>query len=109
MHSISSKIILFKINVYAHPQVSPVPNTIRVSVVCVWVLLRTKTFLHLRRSFSNGIGNWALASFASKMVHEQHYKEPNGNKTTIFPAILKPKFALANNCIVPPCHMCLLA
>jgi hypothetical protein len=38
------------------------------------------------------------------MMREPHYEEPNGTKTTILPAILKPKFALANNknCIVPP-------
>jgi hypothetical protein len=38
------------------------------------------------------------------MMRERHYEEPNGTKTTILPAILKPKFALANNnnCIVPP-------
>jgi hypothetical protein len=38
------------------------------------------------------------------MMRERHYEEPNGTKTTILPAILKPKLALANNknCIVPP-------
>jgi hypothetical protein len=48
------------------------------------------------------IGNWPSACFASTMIRERHYEEPNGTKTTILPAILKPKFALANNCIVPP-------
>ncbi len=43
-----------------------------------------------------------------EMMHEQHYEEPNGNKT-ILPAIIKPKYALAQNCIVPPCQSCLIA
>jgi hypothetical protein len=43
-----------------------------------------------------------------EMMHEQHYEEPSGNKT-ILPAIIKPKLASAQNCIVPPCHLCLLA
>ncbi len=43
-----------------------------------------------------------------EMMHERHYEEPNGNKT-ILSAIIKPKLALAQNCIVPPCHLCLLA
>jgi hypothetical protein len=43
-----------------------------------------------------------------EMMRERHYKEPNGNKT-VLPAIIKPKFALARNCIVPPCQLCLLA
>jgi hypothetical protein len=43
-----------------------------------------------------------------KMMREQHYEEPNGNKT-VLPAIVKPKLALARNCIVPPCQSCLLA
>ncbi len=34
------------------------PNTTSVSVICVWVLLRMKTFLHLRRRFSNK--HWKL-------------------------------------------------
>ncbi len=38
----------------------------------------------------------------------QDYEEPNGNKT-VLPAIIKPKFASARNCIVPPCQSCLLA
>ena len=38
MHTISSKSILFKIDVSMHLQVSPVPNIICVSVVCVLVL-----------------------------------------------------------------------
>ena len=42
-------------------------------------------------------------------MREQYYEAPNGNKTTILLVIIKPKFALANNCIVPPCHSCLLA
>jgi hypothetical protein len=32
------------------------------------------------------------------MMREQHYEESNGNKT-ILPAIIKPKFALARNCL----------
>jgi hypothetical protein len=43
-----------------------------------------------------------------EMMREWHYEEPNGNKT-ILPAIIKPKFALARNCIVPPYQSCLLA
>jgi hypothetical protein len=70
-------------------------------------LISSKIFL-FKINLSKGIGHWALASFASKMMHERHYEEPNGNKT-ILPAILKPNFALARNCIVPPCHLCLLA
>ncbi len=42
------------------------------------------------------------------MIRERHYEEPNGNKT-VLPAIIKPKLALARNCIVPPCQSCLLA
>jgi hypothetical protein len=38
------------------------------------------------------------------MMREQHYEEPNGNKT-ILPAIIKPKFDSAQNCIVLPCHL----
>ena len=34
------------------------PNTTSVSVVCVWVLMRMKPFLHLRRRFSNK--HWKL-------------------------------------------------
>jgi hypothetical protein len=41
-------------------------------------------------------------------MHEGHYEEPNGN-TTVLPAIIKSKLALARNCIVPPCQSCLLA
>jgi hypothetical protein len=43
-----------------------------------------------------------------EMMHEWHYEEPNVNKT-VLPAIIKPKFALARNCIVPTCQSCLLA
>jgi hypothetical protein len=43
-----------------------------------------------------------------EMMHEQHYEEPNGNKTAL-PAIVKLKLASARNCIVPPCQLCLLA
>jgi hypothetical protein len=46
---------------------------------------------------------------ASKMMCEQYYEAPNDNKTTILLVIIKPKFALADNCIVPPCHSRLLA
>ncbi len=42
------------------------------------------------------------------MMRERHYEEPNDNKT-VLPAIIKPKFASARNCIVPPCQSCLLA
>ncbi len=41
-------------------------------------------------------------------MRERHYEEPNCNKT-VLPAIIKPKLALARNCIVPPCQLCLLA
>ncbi len=43
-----------------------------------------------------------------EIMRERHYEEPNGNKT-VLPAIIKPKFASARNCIVPPCQLCLLA
>ncbi len=43
-----------------------------------------------------------------EMMREWHYEEPNGNKT-ILPAIIKPKYASAQNCIVPPCQSCLIA
>ena len=43
-----------------------------------------------------------------EMMREQHYEEPNGNKT-ILPAIIKLKYASAQNCTVPPCHLHLLA
>ena len=43
-----------------------------------------------------------------EMMREWHYEEPNGNKT-ILPAIIKPKYASARNCIVPPCQLCLIA
>ncbi len=42
------------------------------------------------------------------MMREQYYEKPNGNEA-VLPAIIKPKFALARNCIVPPCQSCLLA
>ena len=42
-------------------------------------------------------------------MRERYYEAPNGNKTTILLVIIKPNFALANNCIVPPCYSCLLA
>ncbi len=43
-----------------------------------------------------------------EMMREQHYEEPNDNKT-VLPAIIKPKLALARNCIVPSCQLYLLA
>jgi hypothetical protein len=43
-----------------------------------------------------------------EMMRERHYEEPDGNKT-VLPATIKPKFALARNCIVLPCQLCLLA
>ena len=43
-----------------------------------------------------------------EMMCERHYEKPNGNKT-ILPAINKPKYASARNCIVPPCQSCLIA
>jgi hypothetical protein len=43
-----------------------------------------------------------------EMMRERHYEEPNANKT-ILPAIIKPKYALARNCIVQPCQSCLIA
>ncbi len=46
---------------------------------------------------------------ASTMMRERYYEAPKGNKTTILLVIIKPKLALAYNCIVPPCHSCLLA
>ncbi len=63
---ISFKIITFKIYEFVHPWGSPVPNTTCVSVVRELALPRMKTFLHLRKSFSSGIGSWALACIASK-------------------------------------------
>ncbi len=38
----------------------------------------------------------------------RHYKEPDGTKT-ILPAMIKPKYAMAQNFVVPPCQSCLLA
>jgi hypothetical protein len=43
-----------------------------------------------------------------EMMRERHYEEPDGKKT-ILPAIIKPKNPSAENCIVPPCQLCLLA
>ncbi len=43
-----------------------------------------------------------------EMMHEWHYEEPN-DKKTVLPAIIKPKLALARNCIVPSSQSCLLA
>jgi hypothetical protein len=43
-----------------------------------------------------------------EMMREWHYEEPNSNKTCL-PAIIKLNLALAQNFIVPPCHLCLLA
>jgi hypothetical protein len=43
-----------------------------------------------------------------EMMWERHYEEPNGNRT-ILPAIIKPKLASAQRCIVPPCQSCLIA
>jgi hypothetical protein len=51
-----------------------------------------------------GIGMYCFQSFMCK----RHYEEPDG-KTTILPAIIKPKYAMAQNCVVPPCQSCLLA
>jgi hypothetical protein len=39
---------------------------------------------------------------------KQQYEEPD-DKTTILPAIIKPKFATAWNCVVWPCPLCLPA
>jgi hypothetical protein len=36
-----------------------------------------------------------------------HYEEPDG-KTAILPAVIKPKYATAQNCVVPPCQLWLL-
>jgi hypothetical protein len=43
-----------------------------------------------------------------EMMSEWHHEEPHVNKT-ILPAIIKPKLVLAQNFIVPPCHLCLMA
>jgi hypothetical protein len=66
MLSISFKRILFKIFKFVHLKGSSTPNTTRISAVRVSAKLRMKTSLLLRRNFSSGIGNWALACFASK-------------------------------------------
>jgi hypothetical protein len=42
---------------FMHPEETLVPNTTCDSVDRVLVHLRMETFLHLRRNFSNGIGN----------------------------------------------------
>jgi hypothetical protein len=42
------------------------------------------------------------------LMCERHYEEPDG-KTSIFPAIIKPKYATTQNCVVLPCQLCLLA
>ncbi len=42
------------------------------------------------------------------MMRKRHYEDPDG-RTTILPAIIRPKNPLAGNCIVPPCQSCLLA
>ena len=58
----------------------------------------------LKRHMKLGISMFCI----QEMMREQHYEEPNGNKT-ILPAIIKPKLVLARNCIVPPCQSCFLA
>ncbi len=58
----------------------------------------------LKRHWKLGISMYRI----QEMMRERHYEEPNGNKT-ILPSIIKPKLALAQICIVPPCHSCLLA
>jgi hypothetical protein len=52
-----------------------------------------------------GIGMYRIQS----LMCERHYEEPDG-KTTILPAIIKPtRYATAQNCVDPPCQLCLLA
>jgi hypothetical protein len=51
-----------------------------------------------------GIGIYHI----QEMMRERHYEDPDG-RTTILPAIIQPKNTSARNCIVPPCHPCLLA
>jgi len=45
---------------------------------------------------------------SQEMMHERHYKDPDG-RTTILPAIIQPKNASARNCIDPPHQSCFLA
>ena len=69
-----------------------------------------RTSLPLRRSFSNDTRNWGLACIIYKIWCSSIItKNKNGNRTNILPAIIKPKFALAQRCIVPPCQSCLIA
>ena len=42
------------------------------------------------------------------LMCERHYHDAEG-VTTILPAIIKPKFLTARNCVVPACQSCLLA
>ena len=63
---ISFKRILFKIFKFVHLKGSLAPNTTCIFVVRVLAQLRTNAFLHRRRNFLNGIGNWALACIASR-------------------------------------------
>ncbi len=51
-----------------------------------------------------GIGMYHIQS----LMCEWHYQESDG-KTAILPAVTKPKYATAQNCVVPPCQSCLLA
>jgi hypothetical protein len=55
--------------------------------------------------------HWKLGTSmycVKEMMCERYFEEPNGNKT-VLPARIKPKLALARNCIFPPCQSCLLA
>ena len=42
-----------------------------------------------------------------RLMCERHYHDAEG-VTTILPAIIKPKFLTARNCVVPACQSCLL-
>ncbi len=57
----------------------------------------------LKWHWKSGISMYCI----QEIMRELHYEEPNGSKT-VLPAIIKPKLALARNCIVPPCQLCLL-
>jgi len=94
--------------------------------------MRKKTFLFLRKNFSI-TRHWKLGiSISMYCIFKKWCKisiiKPYGNKTilpaiikphpgasarncnkTILPAIIKPQPVSARNCIVPPCHWCLLA
>ncbi len=84
------------------------PRIVFVGPALVYPTMRTS--LPLRRSFSNDTRNWGLACIVyEKWCLSIITKNKNGNRTNILPAMTKPKFALAQRCIVPPCQLCLIA